>query len=114
MCSLPDWRAAARRPQARPVASALPGSERAPDHLGQGSGQDDDVAPQGPVLDVLVVVPGPGVDGRVAPKAVDLGPAREPDRKAVAIVVAVDAVTEPLDEEGPFGAGPDERHVALD
>src|SRR5260370_34413314 len=94
------------------VVSAGPGG--AADDLGEGADEDHDVAPQRPVLDVLVVVAGAGVDGRVTSETVNLRPAGEPGGKAVPIVVAVDALAEPLHEEGPFRPGTDQRHVALD
>ena len=87
--------------------------ERVADHGGEGLEQDHDVTPQGPVLDVLVVEPGPLVDRRVAAQPVHLGQTRETDGHAVTVVVAGHVHLELLDEERALGPGPDERHVAL-
>src|SRR5260370_42590035 len=54
------------------VVSAGPGG--AADDLGEGADEDHDVAPQRPVLDVLVVVAGAGVDGGFTSESANLRP----------------------------------------
>src|SRR5207245_9636550 len=80
--------------------------------LGQGPGGDVPVPPQGPVLDVVIVEARPLLDGRVAPQTVYLGPTGQPDREAVAVLVAVHVGAELAHEERTLGPWPDQRHVA--
>ncbi len=87
--------------------------ERAADHGGERLEQDHDIAPQGPVLDVLVVETGTFVDGGVAPQPVDLGQSRETGRRPVPSLVARHLGPELLDEEGALRTWADQRHVAL-
>src|SRR5256886_15513770 len=78
-----------------------------PHDFGGSAPEDDEISPQRPVLDVVVVEAGAFGDRGVSPQAVHLRPAGEPDRQPVTVLVSGDAGPEAPHEEGPFWSEPD-------
>src|SRR5205814_3575586 len=67
---------------------------------------DHEVTPQRPVLDVVVVEPGPVLDRGVTPETVHLRPTGHADGNPVALVVARDGGAEVVDVRRPLRPGP--------
>ena len=101
------------QPPARPGGAAGPGGPpgRLRRDAGHRAGQDQQVQPERPVLDVVVVEAGPVADGGVPVQPVHLGPSGQPGRHPVPAGVAGDGRGELAGEVRPFRARPGQRHV---
>src|SRR6266852_3741707 len=78
----------------------------------EGLQEDLQIEAEAPALDVVEVTLDPPLDRRVAPPAVDLGPAGDPRLHLVAEHIARHAPPEFLDEARALRARPHEAHLA--
>src|SRR2546423_4049569 len=85
-----------------------PLTEESPD----GPGQDDKIAPERPVLDVVVVEEGAILDGGVSSEPVNLGPAGQASGYPMPLVVSLDRQPELVHEMRTFRPRTDKRHVS--
>jgi hypothetical protein len=63
-----------------------------------GTGDDGQVEPDGPVIDIVIVEPCPVLDRSVAPEPVDLSPSSQADGDPVTVLVAFKFLAELGDE----------------
>src|SRR5512145_1423065 len=100
----------------RCVASGISVGALAGKHDAYGIEEDENVEKQGVVLDVIEIVLelfGRVLDGRTVMVA-NLCPAGNPRLDAVPYGIERDFLGQLIDEEGAFGTGPDQAHIAFE
>src|SRR5262249_11508266 len=85
---------------------------RSDQRFGESASHNDNIQPDGPVLDVVIVESGPLRYGCIAREAVHLRPAGQSGTNPVPLVVMRDDFREPGSKEWPLGPRADQRHVA--